>query len=1264
MANCTHNNPLQLNGTSQRQRLLPAMQDNYVHIDEKKYEDWIVFAAEFSRYLRFYELNGLPAGDWNPFFGNDVSAVLGTIAIQDVDAYRRTVKASFDFIKNNENARDINSVKQKLNELFSVLFTLSKAIDEFVRRLPTETSLKTTMQSLIKTKLAMTLPRLLSYYKAADEANPRYIETSNFKGWKVLNEEVIDATEIVYGDGLRKEWWLNAPQTSWEDYVNSVTADEGIFNKLIQIDLTTDDADTINKKLYNKINHAANHNLFIGVFNQYLTIYSNIVQEAKKQLLQTLQQLDTHAPHYALFLTFLRLFTTTKDQINTLKQKHLDYYYKDILQLTPKKTLPNQAHILLELAKHVNDFLLRKDTLLKAGKDSLGNDILYAPEKDWTFNNAKVALLKSVYIGAINGDDDIASGNRMINNQFRVFASPVANSADGLGAPLTSLKEWHPFTNKVYVEGELANINMPLAEIGFAVASHYLYLTEGERRVSVRIVTENNKDQLLNDIALKCYLTTEKGWYPILSTTSAPISFTNAGKHLSDNTPCAELGFSIPGNAPAIINYDAKIHGGTFNVALPLLKVILVNDQSNSNQYKYYALKDITITKVELEVEVGTTTENDLNHYNNTGLKQLLLSNDFGPVDASKTFQPFGPQPKKDTTFVIGNKELFSKENAKFTLNIEWAKLPTSSYYIKYTSASDTDADTPKVTATFLSGGVWENSNEDDLFHTNNDTPPTPTPTIPVFTSHSIPASAIVDYTDEYAAYNSSSKAGFIRLVLKDEFGYNNYLNDLTTHLITISKPKENVTSFGGKEPYTPTIQSLYLSYIAYKNTDIISNNKQIFEDSEIRFFHLYPFGEAEQHAYLNGNEHQYLLPQFTWPLEAAFNNCSGEFYIGIENLKAEQSVNILFQVLDGSTNPAIQKPDDHITWSYLANNAWINFREEEINDATRQLVQSGIISFTIPTGATTDNTILPSGYLWIKAGIEEAAEAVCKLISVDAQAALVSLKFNNNADDLFETALPANSITKLKEPNAAVKKILQPYASFGGRPKEQTEHYYIRVSERLRHKARAITIWDYERLVLEAFPDIHKVKCLNHTQITDSIYNELQPGYVSIITIPSLVNRNETDPLRPYTNANKLLEIEEYLNKKISCHVNVCVRNPQFEEVRLNFLLKLRQGYDDFTFYSKQLKDEITAFLTPWAYNSETDIQFGGKIYKSSLINFIEERIYVDFITNVEMYHRIEENGAESQNAEEIIASTARSILVSAPASKHIICPFPDGCR
>src|SRR4029077_10948625 len=108
--------------------------------------------------------------------------------------------------------------------------------------------------------------------------------------------------------------------------------------------------------------------------------------------------------------------------------------------------------------------------------------------------------------------------------------------------------------------------------------------------------------------------------------------------------------------------------------------------------------------------------------------------------------------------------------------------------------------------------------------------------------------------------------------------------------------------------------------------------------------------------------------------------------------------------------------------------------------------------------------------------------------------------------------------------------------------------------SERLRHKNRAICLWDYERLILEAFPQIYKVKCLNHTCFEPSesgtgIYRELAPGHVTIVTIPNVRVQNLRDPLKPFTSLGLLDEIKGFLEESTSCFAQLHVKNPQFEE-------------------------------------------------------------------------------------------------------------------
>ncbi len=298
------------------------------------------------------------------------------------------------------------------------------------------------------------------------------------------------------------------PNTTWQQYVQSIAKDDSIFqNPLIN------GSTPFQLAKFLGIEHAANHNLFSGIFDQYLYAYTKLVKDAGSELLKTLGNWDSHQPHYALFLAFLKLFRFAKKRMNSITKRHLDFYYEEVLKLSPKPAIPNKVHLLAELAKQVESYVLTQGTELKGGKDSTGKDVVYALDNDAVFNKAKVAQIKSIYKGA-SADTIIVSDTTAAQlNKGRLFAAPVTNSDDGNGAALTSVnKEWHPYVHKIYSDASLVQIALPEAQIGFAVASKYLYLVEGTRVVQIRFT---HAAVFTNAININGWLTTAKGWYQV-----------------------------------------------------------------------------------------------------------------------------------------------------------------------------------------------------------------------------------------------------------------------------------------------------------------------------------------------------------------------------------------------------------------------------------------------------------------------------------------------------------------------------------------------------------------------------------------------------------------------------------------------------------------------------------------------------------------------------------------------------------------------------
>ncbi|MEP1781599.1 YegP family protein [Reichenbachiella sp.] len=470
----------------------------------------------------------------------------------------------------------------------------------------------------------------------------------------------------------------------------------------------------------------------------------------------------------------------------------------------------------------------------------------------------------------------------------------------------------------------------------------------------------------------------------------------------------------------------------------------------------------------------------------------------------------------------------------------------------------------------------------------------------------------------ELEGYHRDVVRGFLKMKLTAEFGHKEFPRAYANQMLLEDEEEEVEEKDLPQEPYTPTIEGLSLNYKSSQTIDFpVSKEKDslrgTFDQRIDQFFHIGPFGEAERHPFTSFDPFDFpLLPQI---------HEEGNLLIGIEGVQPYDSLNVLFQVAEGSSvEPGSEAGNisRNVDWSYMANNQWVKFDELRIlADNTNDFQTSGIISFDLPEHASNDNSFMPHGLHWLKATINEHSEGLCQIIDLRTQAATAVFVDQKNDPGHLEQLLKKNSISKLAIKDTAIKSVEQPYASFGGKPTEKKNTFYARVSERLRHKNRAITVWDYERLVLEKFPSIYKVRCLNYT---DRI-SELKPGSVTLIVIQNVRNKNAINPLQPKTSLNTLYEIKNYLQGLVSSFVTLEVLNPTYEEVLADFSVGFREGYDQ-GFYGQQLNREIKEFLSPWAFDKEVEMTLTGRVHKSAILKFIMSREYVDFVNQFRLYH------------------------------------------
>lgn len=962
-------------------------------------------------------------------------------------------------------------------------------------------------------------------------------------------------------------------------------------------------------------------------------------------------------PHYGLFIAFFELFHYAQESINTITKRHLDFYYKDVLRLSEKQEVPDQIFVLFELAKNANRILVNRDVAIDAGTDDEGNTRIYRTKNDIVVTRAQTKQFKSLFY----------------NKQYdgRLYASPIANSENGEGKKTESTEpKWRTFGN---INNPAAPFNSgtsgrPQADIGFAVTSPVLFLAEGNRIIKLTL-TVNNISGLSNSLladAFNVQFSGEEEWIlPSDYTSKVPSDATYLGVPGS-NTIIIQR--TVTENQPAIVAYNQEILEEPFDTSWPVVRVLL-NKEYSGNPYIYQLLKGLEITSVQIDVDVE-------------GVRSLIIQNDNGVLDPSNPFQPFGSRPKLSSSFYIGSQELFRKQLTSIDLNINWKGLPEDStgffgYYRNYIpiipNTSRRRANNNfKAKIDILEGRAWKELipwvsdtarlfNQEPFIYTPATTlnsfinGPFVTFTVPIapinrkllsFRQISIQNNSVLSATggnpnlEELESYTVESQSGFIRLQLENvDFGHSDYQNSYATQAInaaingTSDYPLPN-------EPYTPEISELSVNYTATSKLSltntVVNTTAEIYDNKNTSYFHIEPFGVREVHPFLfSTTTTSWLLPRY---------EDEGTLYIGIAQLNAPQVLSVLFKVAEGSADPNLLT--QKVKWSYLSNNEWISLADNKIiADGTNGLLTSGIVILDIPGNITDNNTRLPGGYSWLKISVEDNSRAICDMIEIVAQSVAAEFSDTGNADTHYHEALPAESVTELVNSIGGIAGIKQPYASFGGSPKENDTAFYIRISERLRHKNRAVMIWDYERLILEKFPKIYKVKCMNHTRfISSSNINELVPGCVSLAVVSNVRNQNAINLLQPLTSLAILSEITNFIRQIAPPCVEIYVKNPIYEEVLVKFNVRFHTGVDP-GYHIRLLNDEIKAFLAPWAYNA-TDVSFGGKIEASVILNFIEKRTYVDYITCFEM-DQITSQGVLT-NINVAMATSAASILTS----------------
>lgn len=743
----------------------------------------------------------------------------------------------------------------------------------------------------------------------------------------------------------------------------------------------------------------------------------------------------------------------------------------------------------------------------------------------------------------------------------------------------------------------------PPATLGWAISSPVLCMAQGQRTLTLTLAfrpEQFNADKISallknkDSRPFRIELSTAKGWLPAnaVSVETGDYPTGNPAKPLKKITWTLKFDESVAaiGALPATGSSDIKS-------PWPILRLLLQSrlDAAGNHYVTDYPLfRFLLVERVLLDVKVD-------------GLTDFNLQNDEHKLTPGKPFEPFGGSPALGARLYFGHSELMLKKLGKLEVNLQWMGVPNALFkdYYKNYPAAITDNTVFKSKIAVVDQRLELSLDKGAALFDKADAAKPVTLTIADVNAGMQASRPGYRYEPLLAAASDEDvtrwpRYWFLELTAND-FQHAAYPSVAIAKSIDLAAKLAKGEAIAADDykvnpPYTPKLKNIGINYAA--SIELILAELQIGSDDQV--YHLHPLGYAPMQADPQTGGYGFL---------PAYDN-EGELYIGLSGVQTPQTLSILLQMAEGTANPDLEAAS--VQWSVLNNNRWIEFDQGQLqSDATNGLLQSGIIKLQLDSVAPS--TLLPSELYWLRVAAAARCDSVCDSIGIDTQAVTATFVNRDNAEDHLNQPLPAGTIKKPLEPIAGIAAVRQPFTSFAAKPREQDSHFNTRVSERLRHKQRAVSLWDYEHLVLEQFPEIYKAKAIP-AGLQESL------GQVTVVVIPDVRNRLPFNPFEPKAPASLLDDIETFLSVHAALGAAINVKNACYLPVRLRFAVRFQPGCDS-GFYKQQLNEDVNRFLSPWAYEQGRDLIIGGKIYANAIIDFIERRDYVDYVAHLSLF-------------------------------------------
>ena len=141
------------------------------------------------------------------------------------------------------------------------------------------------------------------------------------------------------------------------------------------------------------------HHDVVGVSGVVTLDRPHVLNALNADMVWSLHEIFTrwkNDPAVGLFISFITLYKHAQDNVNSFTQRHLDFYYRDILKTQYKHKTPERVVLNFEISPRSDPVTIQKGSRFSCMKDEDSKDVIFEVNNELNVSDAKIREIHSL----------------------------------------------------------------------------------------------------------------------------------------------------------------------------------------------------------------------------------------------------------------------------------------------------------------------------------------------------------------------------------------------------------------------------------------------------------------------------------------------------------------------------------------------------------------------------------------------------------------------------------------------------------------------------------------------------------------------------------------------------------------------------------------------------------------------------------------------------------------------------------------------------